>query len=116
MYRDINEIFPMRQDRIQAMNDDLHTYLTERGYDDGVQLSFQAIYTDLLEKQVTGQAKQQIRAAFDFIMRVVMPWYYTRKAELEAVDDFLTYTWDFHTLDQYDPCVSLRSMMSLLSQ
>lgn len=106
---------PERESFLQRLNDDLHAYLAERGYDEGVQLSFQAIYTDLLEKTLTGQAKLKIRAAFDFVMGTVLPWYYARKTELENVTDYQSYTWDFHTLDEGDPCVTLREIMSLLT-
>jgi hypothetical protein len=106
---------PSREIFLQRLNDDLHAYLVEKGYDESVQLSFQAIYMDLLEKQVTGQAKHKIRDVFDFIMKIVLPWYYTQKAELEKTEDYLTYSWDFHLLDEHDPGVSLREIMELLA-
>lgn len=105
---------PAREVFLQKLNDDLHTYLAEKGYDESVQMSFQAIYVDLLEKQVTGQVKQQIRAAFDFIMGVVLPWYYSKKAELKTTKDYINYSWNFHDLDVQDPGVSLREIMILL--
>ena len=107
---------PAREIFLQKLNDDLHTYLAEKGYDESVQMSFQAIYVDLLEKQVTGQVKQQIRAAFDFIMGAVLPWYYTKKKELEVVEDYINYSWNFHNLDAQDPGVSLREIMILLAE
>ena len=107
-----------RDDRLQVLNEDLHTYLTARGYDEGTQLSFQAIYIDLQElpelTEAQAQVKAHIRQAWDFVRGIVLPQYYQWKAELELVEDFLSYSWDFHALDAADPCVSLRDMMGLL--
>ena len=105
---------PERDVFLQKLNDDLHAYLTERGYDTGVQISFQAIYTDLLEKTITGKAKLKLRDAFEFVVGVVLPQYYTWKTELEQMEDYLHYSWDFHQLDEQDPLVTLRDIISLL--
>ena len=110
----------LRDDRLKNLNEDLHSYLTERGYDNGTQLSFQAIYIDLQElpelTEAQAQAKVKIRQAWDFVRGVVLPYYYQRKAELEIVEDFFTYSWDFHALDAADPCVALREIMLLLQE
>lgn len=110
----------VREDRLNCLNSDLHNYLTERGYDNGTQLSFQAIYIDFQElpelTEAQEQAKTSIRQAWDFVRGVVLPYYYQRKAELEIVEDFLTYSWDFHALDAADPCVLLREIMLLLQE
>lgn len=109
-----------RANRLTNLNMDLHTYLTGRGYDEGTQLSFQAIYIDLQElaelTEAQAQAKANIRLAWDFVRGVVLPFYYQKKAELEIVEDFLNYSWDFHVLDVADPCVSLREIMLLLQE
>ena len=111
---------PTRSDCLQAMNDDLHTYLSRCGYDEGTQLSFQAIYIDLQEfvelSEAQSQAKAKIRQACAFVRGIVLPFYYQKKAELELIEDYLNYSWDFHVLDQADPCVSLRDIMLLLQE
>ena len=110
----------LRNDRLGRLNEDLHSYLTERGYDNGTQLSFQAIYIDLQElpelTEAQAQAKASIRHAWDFVRGVVLPFYYQKKAELELIDDYFSYSWDFHALDAADPCVSLRDIMLLLQE
>jgi len=115
----MDEIFPNRADRMQALNDDLHSYLIICSYDEGTQLSFQAIYIDLQElaelTEAQAQAKIQIRLAWEFVRGVVLPYYYQKKAELEVVEDYLNYSWDFHVLDASDPGVSLREIMGLLA-
>ena len=109
-----------RDDCLQTLNEDLHTYLTVRGYDEGTQLSFQAIYIDLQElsdlTEAQAQVKAHIRQAWDFVRGIVLPQYYQWKAQLEVIEDFLNYSWDFHALDAADPCVSLRDIMLLLQE
>lgn len=113
----MNEIFPTRIDRLQALNDDLHSYLRERGYDEGTQLSFQAIYVDIQEAanptEGQTQAKNRIRQAWNFVRGEVLLYYYQKKAALELVEDFNAYTWNFHEVDACDPGVSLREIMVL---
>lgn len=104
---------PERAVFLQKLNDDLHTYLNERGYDRDTQISLQALYVDLLEKQLTGQGKQQIRVIFDFVIGIVLPWYYAKKGELEEVENYQSFTWNFSELDDYDPGISLREIMDL---
>lgn len=114
----MDEKYPTRSDYLQALNQSLHDYLIKRGYDEGSQLSFQAIYIDLQEFSQLSEsqmyAKNRIRQAWDFVRGVVLPWYYTRKTELEIIEDFTAYTWDFHELDSMDPGVSLREILSLI--
>lgn len=109
-----------RDQCLQTLNVDLHAYLTERGYDEGTQLSFQAIYIDLQElpelTEAQAQAKVKIRQAWDFVRGIVLPHYYQWKAQLEVIEDFLNYSWDFHALDAADPCVALREIMLLLQE
>ena len=114
----MEETFPTRTDHLQALNDALHSYLVECGYDEGTQLSFQAIYLDFRElpqlSEGQTQAKNRIRQAWDFIRGVVLPYYYQNKATLEVCEDFINYSWNFHELDVSDPCVSLREILSLI--
>lgn len=114
----MSEVSPTRIDRIQALNDDLHSYLTDHGYDEGTQLSFQAMYIDLQEvpelNEAQAQAKNKIRQAWDFVRGIVLPYYYQNKVILEICEDFINYSWDFHELDVSDPCVSLREILSLI--
>ena len=109
-----------RADRLQRLNDDLHSYLTMRGYDQGTQISFQAVYIDLQElpelTETQAQVKANIRQAWDFVHGIVLPQYYQWKAQLGVIEDFLSYSWGFHALDAADPCVSLREIMLLLQE
>jgi hypothetical protein len=94
--------------RKALLNNALQEYINGY-YDSGTQTSFQNFY---ILSDTPAEVKASIEDIWSWIQAVVT-YYYTCKAEIDALEDVATveaYQWDFSTFDATVPDVTLRAI------
>ena len=91
---------------LKELNKAVQVYLYTK-YDQGTQVSFQAIDT---RQNVSQEVRTILNGLFTWIASV-MQYYYTKKNEIVNAEDYNSVTWDFTTFDATDPQISLQDYM-----